>query len=92
MKNEGYLGLTCTWGQKPLKIWWRKWQKILDWIGRGEKVRKSLKKLFEIVKNTWEEAFYKTQLSNFDHSKIRFEFPNEKIITNFSNTKQELTN
>ena len=27
-------------------------KKKIDWIGQGEKVRKSLKKLFEIVKNT----------------------------------------
>ena len=60
MKKEGYLGLTYTWGRKPLKIWWRKRQKFLDWIDRGEKARKRLKKLFEIVKNTWEEAFLKT--------------------------------
>ena len=47
-EKEGYLGLTFTWGQKPLKIWGRKQQqKNLDWIGRGEKVRKSLKKYEE---------------------------------------------
>ena len=43
MKKEGYLGLTYTWGQKPLNIWGKIWQKLLDWIGWGEIV----KRLFE---------------------------------------------
>ena len=55
------------------KIEAEKQQKNLNWIGRGEKVRKSLKRL---LKKWWTRAkklFYKTQLSNFDRSKIRFE-------------------
>ena len=40
MKKEGYLGLTYAWGQNPLKIWGRKQQGSLDWIGRERKGRK----------------------------------------------------
>ena len=43
----------------------------LDWSRRESEEK--YKKLFEIVKNTWEEAFYKTQLYNFDWSKIKFD-------------------
>ena len=34
LKKEGYLGLTYTWGQKPLKIWRGKKK---SWIGSIEK-------------------------------------------------------
>ena len=34
LKKEGYLGLTHTWGQKPLKIWGGKKK---SWIGSIEK-------------------------------------------------------
>ena len=51
-------------------------QKNLDWIGRGEKVRKSLK---------W-SIFYKSQLLNFDYSKIRFD--RSKNIFDWSSINQ----
>ena len=47
MEKEGLKEITSTRRQKPLKDWGRKWQKNLDWIGWGEKVRKSLKKLLK---------------------------------------------
>ena len=49
----------------------------LDWSRRESEEK--YKKLFEIVKNTWEEAFYKTQLYNFDWSKIKFSINQESI-------------
>ena len=70
LKNEGYLGLTYTWGQKPLKIWGGKRKKILDWIGlvKKEKEEKE-RRLFEKVKNMWvEKVFYFSFLSNLDQS------------------------
>ena len=55
------------------KIEAEKQQKNLNWIGRGEKVRKSLKRLLKKWWTCAKKLFYKTQISNFDRSKIRFE-------------------
>ena len=33
LKNEGYIGLTNMWAQKPLMICGEKRQETLDWIG-----------------------------------------------------------
>ena len=46
-KKWGYLGLTYTWEQKPLKIWGGKWQKVLDWIDRERKWRKREKTIWK---------------------------------------------
>ena len=70
LKKEGYLGLTHTWGQKPLKIWGGKKK---SWIGSIEKEKeekgRKKRRLFEKVKNTWVgKVFYFSFLSNLDRS------------------------
>ena len=75
MKKEGYLGLTYTWGWKPLKIWWRKRQNFLDWIGRSrreskEKVEKAFWNSEEHVRRSF---FKNTHWPKFDRSKISFD-------------------
>ena len=70
LKKEGYLGLTHTWGQKPLKIWGGKKK---SWIGSIEKEKeekgRKKRRLFEKVKNTWVgKVFYFSFLSNLDQS------------------------
>ena len=47
LKKEGYLGLTYTWGQKPLKIWGGKQQKFLDGIDRERKRQKGEKTIWK---------------------------------------------
>ena len=42
MKKKWYLGLTFHLRTKTLEDLRKKTKKILDWIGRGEKVRKSI--------------------------------------------------
>ena len=39
------------------EIYGRKWQTILDRIGRREKVRESVRKILKIMKKTWENLF-----------------------------------
>ena len=50
LKNEGYVGLTNMWGQKPLMICGGKRQETLDWIGWERKGRKREK---TILKKWW---------------------------------------
>ena len=59
LKNKGYLGLTYTWGQKPLKIWGGKRQKILDWIGRERKGRKREKTVWKSEEHvSWKSLLF----------------------------------
>ena len=73
LKKKGYKRLTNTWGQKPWRNLWKKTTKILRLDRSKRESEKKFEKVFEIVKNTWGEAFYKTQLSNFDWSKLGFD-------------------
>ena len=57
LKKEGYLGLTYTWGQKPLKIWGGKRQKILDWIGWERKRRKEKKTIWKSEEHMLRKPF-----------------------------------
>ena len=68
LKKEGYLGLTDTWGQKPLKIWGGKWQKILHWIGQERKRRKGEKNIWKSENRWGEKAFNFSFLSKFNQS------------------------
>ena len=63
-KKEGYLGLTYTWEQKPLKIWGRTQQKLLDWIGRGEIVKSVFEK-FKYNEEHVRKVPFKTLIDQF---------------------------
>ena len=65
LKNKGYQGLTNAWGQKPVMKHVIKLKKNhLDWIGRREKVRKSLKKLLNMWRTREEKLFIKLNFRN----------------------------
>ena len=68
LKKEGYLGLIYTWGQKPLKIWGGKRQKILDWIGQERKGRKKEKSLWKSDEHVLRKKLLFSFPSNFDRS------------------------
>ena len=73
LKKKGYKWLTNSWGQKPWRNLWKKMTKILRLDRSKRESEKKFEKAFEIVKNMWGEAFYKTQISNFDWPKLGFD-------------------
>ena len=69
LKKKEYRGLTNAWGQKPWRNLRKKTKKKkkenhLDWIGRREKVRKSLKKLLNMWRTREERLFIKLNFRN----------------------------
>ena len=87
LKKEGYLGLTHTWGQKPLKIWGGKWQKKL---GLDQSREKRMKKKEKYLKKWRTREVKKLFFFFFIPFEIRsFEYQSG---TNRTNRDQSLKN
>ena len=65
--------------------WGKKRQKPLRLDRSKRESEKKFEKAFEYVKNTWGEAFYKTQLSKFDRSKLDFDQSKNRFVWSSTN-------